>query len=411
MFSCKSDDLDINHSKEIAEANEIAWQYMQEWYLWNEGMPDIDPQHMTSPHRVVRELAWFEYDRWSSVGELASYNSFYDEGTYVGFGYGLDEDLEDKLRVVFVYEDSPFAEAGIKRGYEIIAINGVPYSQIDNLNTAIGPRSEGASCSFTVLDYDGNEQVHDLVQRVCTIDPILHYEVKEVNGIKVGHFVFKAFIEPAVDAFDEVFAFFEAEGIDELVVDLRYNRGGRVNVAVDLCERIAPASAVGQPLIKYRHNADKAENDRTTLLGEKINELGLSRLIALTSYNSASASELVINCLRPYMDVIMIGNKTYGKPVGSYGFTYENYVISPIAFAVNNANDEGGYFTSIKPESWTAENYSVPFGDDEEGGFQQALYYIQNGSFSDEIGKTNATSKLPVEDWDVRELDWEIGSW
>jgi C-terminal processing protease CtpA/Prc len=108
----------------------------------------------------------------------------------------------------------------------------------------------------------------------------------------------------------------------------------------------------------------------------------LQRLVAITTRSSASASELIINSLRPYIPVAVIGDRTYGKPVGQYGLSFCDKVLYPVAFSLRNANDEGDYFDGIPPTCAAADDITHQLGDTEEASFAEALTYIRTGACS-----------------------------
>ena len=244
------------------------------------------------------------------------------------------------------------------------------------------------------------------------MNTVLHTQIEEVGDRKVGYLVFKSFVNPSIEELTNAFSEFKAEGVNEVVLDLRYNGGGRVSVAMHLMNWLVPLSANGQTAFTYEHNPDRMEENDTVIPFDSIDySMNLNRVFVLTSLSTASASELVINCLDPHMEVIQIGYDTYGKPVGSYGFTSEDnsYVISPISLRLVNANGIGNYFTGLEPDSYTTDNPEAPFGSAEEWGYQQALHYIENGEFAD-FGKTFHAPYIPLNPENIHPLWEEIGA-
>ena len=126
--------------------------------------------------------------------------------------------------------------------------------------------------------------------------------------------------------------------------------------------------------------------------------LDLNRLVVIASGRTASASELLINGLRPFMDVLIVGENTYGKPVGSRPFRYGGYAISPIILKIVNDNGEGEYYEGFAPDVLVADDLSHNFGDPEEARLKEALQFIETGAFSDENARRipSALSK-PIE--------------
>ena len=384
-------------------------EVMKEWYLWNDEIPEVDLASYSSPSDLLNDLAWHPNDQWSYIGQASTVQSFYDEGEFIGHGYGWTWYEDGTLRLNFVYEDSPAYEAGMRRGFAVIEIDNKDIRNI-NIKTAVGPNTVGHQTTFTVINLEGDTTQLTMAKEVVKMNTVLHTEVNEVAGKQVGYLVFKSFVTPSIAELDQAFNEFKGQGVEELVLDLRYNAGGRVSVAKHLLSWLAPFSAEGQTMFEYSHNTDRAEEHNSLVVFDSISHsLNLNKLVVLTSLGTASASELIINSLRPYIPVVTIGYDTYGKPVGSYGFTTsdEQYVIAPISLRIVNANGEGDYFNGLTPDSYTVDNPKVPFGDDEEWGFQQAMYYIENGSFGD-FGKTFPLPLEPVVTF--KGIDFEIGS-
>jgi carboxyl-terminal processing protease len=137
-------------------------------------------------------------------------------------------------------------------------------------------------------------------------------------------------------------------------------------------------------LLNWIHN-DKvgpALNKVTRFADAPEQALGLERVAVITTRSSASASELIINSLRPYMNVAVIGDTTYGKPVGQYGFTFCDKVLAAVSFSLKNANQEGDFFDGIAPTCAAADDTSHALGDPAEGSYAEALTWLRTGACS-----------------------------
>jgi carboxyl-terminal processing protease len=165
------------------------------------------------------------------------------------------------------------------------------------------------------------------------------------------------------------------------VLDLRYNGGGLVDVAVHLASLIGGTRTNGQVMLNYVHN-DKIgpQLNKTTRFTNPEGALNLQRLVVITTRGSASASELVINSLRPYMPVTVIGDATYGKPVGQYGLRFCDKILYPVAFSIKNANLEGDFFDGIPVDCVASDDYTHQLGDTNEASFAEALRFIRTGA-------------------------------
>jgi C-terminal processing protease CtpA/Prc len=198
----------------------------------------------------------------------------------------------------------------------------------------------------------------------------------------VGYFLFRNFVEPAVAELDAEFAAFKLAGVRELVVDLRYNSGGLLSVAQVLSNLIGGEVTQGQIQYTLEYNPDNSfRNQRVTFL-DRVQSLDLTRVFFIVTGSSASASELVINALRPYLDVVLIGETTFGKPVGQLGYTFCQKTLRPVSFSLVNADGVGDYFDGIAPTCAAGDDLDRPFGDPGEASLSEALSYLETGGCS-----------------------------
>ena len=185
---------------------------------------------------------------------------------------------------------------------------------------------------------------------------------------------------------EESMAYFEDHQIQELIIDLRYNGGGSVDVAEQIMNYLIPAEFSGQLMYTNTFNENRSTlNDKR--LFNKTGNLQLERLIFITSRGSASSSELIINCLSPYIEVVLIGDNTYGKPVGAFplsGFykplKEHNIELVPITFAIANAEGKAEYFDGFPADFPVEDDPSRNWGDLEEKRLKAALEFISNGT-------------------------------
>ncbi len=147
--------------------------------------------------------------------------------------------------------------------------------------------------------------------------------------------------------FIAVFTKFASENITELVVDLRYNGGGYVNLQQKLANFIVKSSANGSNMMTEQFNSKHITSNVTTKF-EKLGGLNISDVYFIVSDNTASASELLINNLKPYMNVKLVGENTYGKPVGFFPIPVSDWYIFPVSFRSVNGLGEGNYFDGIQ---------------------------------------------------------------
>lgn len=145
----------------------------------------------------------------------------------------------------------------------------------------------------------------------------------------------------------------------------------------DVANFIASDRTKGKIMYSDKHNDRYKIFNSTTYFDDTPTILkGVERLIFLTGHSTASASELLINCMRPYRDVIIIGEKTNGKPFGMYVFDYDNTVLSPVSFESFNANDVSSSSEGLMPTILAQENLKNDFGDLGETCLKTAISFI-----------------------------------
>jgi len=189
-------------------------------------------------------------------------------------------------------------------------------------------------------------------------------------------------VTPSMDALTDAFAALRGERVDELVLDLRYNGGGLVSVARHLASLIGGTRTEGQVLAEYFHNARNARRNEIIRFEPREEALTLERLVVITSRSSASASEMIVNSLRPFLPVITVGAPTFGKPVGQYGLNFCDKVLYPVAFTLRNALGQGDYFGGIPADCQAGDDLTRQIGDPDEASLREALHVVRTGTCS-----------------------------
>ncbi|MGE0865600.1 MAG: S41 family peptidase [Vicinamibacterales bacterium] len=360
---------------------------LSSFYYWYQFMPGgVNPTSFNSPEAYLEAVRYRPIDSsYSFITSAASSNSLYNDSQSISLGivYRL---TATEMVVLQVYPNSPASEAGFVRGDRITHLGGQSISAHNaagTLGVALGPATVGASVTIGLVKATGETAEVTVAKRLIDIPSVSLTQVLDVDGRRVAYINFKAFVRPSVAALNEAFLAIRAAGATELVLDLRYNGGGLVDVAAHLAGLIGGARTEGQVLFDYVHN-DRIGPlyNKTTRFENPPEALGLQRLVVITTRSSASASELIINALRPFIPVVVVGDTTYGKPVGQYGLTFCEKVLYPVAFTIRNANNEGDYFDGIAPTCAATDDVSRPLGDVEEASLAEALTYIRTGSCS-----------------------------
>jgi C-terminal processing protease CtpA/Prc len=302
--------------------------------------------------------------------------------------------------IAYVLKGSPAEKAGLKRGDIILKVddktitpnNYATILQNETLKLGLGSFASGV---FTITGTSMS-----LTKVELQTNPILKDTIIKWGGKKVGYMAYLQFLTSFDDSLRNVFGRFKTGGVNELVIDLRYNGGGYVSSSDLMTNLIVKdlAARVGTVMNKKVYNAtytdeltkSSGSSAFNTNFKLESNNLGtLTRVFFLVSNNSASASELVINNLRPFMDVILVGEHTYGKNVGSFTLTDSknrwNYGLQPITFKIANAKDESNYGTKdgFLPNIAVTDNV-LPYkqlGDPYETVLNKALLYISPVAF------------------------------
>jgi len=359
---------------------------MNSWYYWNTSVPTgLDPASYPSASALLDAIRAFQpLDRFSYVTTQAADQSFYGAGQYVGYGFGFDFDLSNDLVVTAVYAGSPAAEAGVQRGDTVTAINGVPVPNLvtnGTLDSTLGSGTPGTTSTFTYLDAQSSVRTATLTSAVITQPSVSQSSVIDAGGgQKVGYIVFNSFIDTSDAQLDQAFSDFVAQGVTGVVVDERYNGGGELTVAQHLATLVVGNGYAGRPLATLTYNAQHSDQNQTVSFDTVGNPLALSSAVFITTGDTASASELVINSLRAYIPVATIGSATFGKPVGEDGFNVCSDVLYPITFAIANASGSGGYFNGLPATCAALDDTSHALGDPTEASLTAALAYLRTGS-------------------------------
>jgi carboxyl-terminal processing protease len=370
----------------VSSQNLYVRDVMLDLYLWRQAMPDVNATAFSSPEAYLEAVRYRELDsRFSYITSAAASDAFYSDSQFIGFGFSTSQ-AASELRVLQVFPDSPASEAGLARGDRILEVDGRAVEELiatGAIGNAFGPSDIGVSSAVLVRSRDGSERREQMTKRAVTIPTVSLTRVFEVEGRRVGYLFFRNFVRPSVAALDEAFASLRDAGVSELVLDLRYNGGGLVDVAVHLGSLIGGAITAGQPFATYAHNDRNAfRNETLRFASLEQSAPQLSRLVVIASRSSASASELVINALRPFMPVDIIGDATYGKPVGQYLIEFCEKVLAPVSFSMRNANDEGDYFAGLAPTCAAADSIDHDLGDAAEASLAEALHFIRHGACS-----------------------------
>ncbi|HSH53362.1 MAG TPA: S41 family peptidase [Bacteroidales bacterium] len=404
VYSCEKEKIYSDN-----QPTEEFYGLMDYWYFWKDSIPSVYSNDYSNAYDLLEAMRFQPKDRWSYITTQEAFNQYYQEGNYVGYGFGYAPDETGTIRITFLFADSDFAADGVTRGWMIKEINGVSVNQDSDLTELLGADEIGVSNHLVLESPDGDIVSRSYTKKLLAMNTVLYRNVITAGAKKIGYMVFKSFIEPSIAELDEAFNYFNTENVDELIVDLRYNGGGQMNVAMYLTGLIIPDELDNQLFLKYIHNNSRKDEDFSYKLAQEPNSVRLNKVYFITSKASASASEAIINGLIPYMDVYLIGDDTYGKPVGMYSFfsNVSNLAYVPVTFKIINANGDGEYYNGLQANSYADDDITKNFGNLNEACLEEALYHIENGSFSSIKSAAEIKRRFKIE---YNNLKDEIGA-
>ena len=381
-----------------------TWMYetMQQEYLYYQDIPDKNSLNFfKKPSEFLSSMvsskdkksgATFSHidSVFVTTRSTSTTPTFGFEGTMV-----RAENGSYGIRVLYTQENSPAEEAGLKRGDLIIAANNKKINSSD-LFYITSPKE---AYLFTMGKL--NERGFDTLQTVQMPSPrivenknIYKSDIMEIGGKRVAYIMYNEFGNNDAENLKLLFKDIAGQSVDDIILDLRYNPGGYVNIAQLVSTNLAPQEAMGSVFLKMTHNDKINQTDilnfEQSLLanGSPVN---YKNLYVITSSNTASASEIVINCLRPYMAgrLIQVGTATFGKNVAQQLYTDEAKAPMLEFWMTNsllsNAEDFSDYYTNgLNPDYEIAENFKGELG--ELGTAQDSLMipiikHIETGSF------------------------------
>lgn len=412
VMSCREDDPAPSAAgSPHAKVNSWILEEMQFWYLWNDQLP-VDPDKTAEPEIFFKSLLSSQ-DRFSWIQDdyqdlLNSLQGISKESGYEFVLYRENDGSSNVIaQILYIKSGSPAEQAGLKRGDVITHVNGERLTT-SNYQAALKLIREDHTIQYKPLII--GEGKFD-TERTLSVGAVQYSEnpnylsrVIVAGDKKVGYYVYNFFAsgtDGKADAYDKemesVFAGFKAQAITDLVLDLRFNSGGSEKAATKLASLIGNGINNSKIFAKRVYNS-KVQNEiisdpklgsdfLTTRFNNEPANIGSlltgGRVYVLTSSRTASASELVINALKPFMEVFLIGDVTYGKNVGSISLHAENdpdnkWGLQPIVVKVFNSLDQSDYSNGFIPNVLHKDNslYLYPLGDQREALLAQALGQI-----------------------------------
>jgi len=384
---------------------------MDFWYYWNTDLPS-NPDKTLAPDEFFESLLSTD-DRFSWIQENYQelLNSLQGVNEEAGYELALYRESMDNnvviAQIVYIKPASPAETSGLKRGDVITQINSQQITT-DNYRTLLAATSENHSVTYRELDLENQVFLPVQTKSLTTIEyaenPNFLNKVFTHNNRKIGYYVYNLFSNGPTSTsttytteMDQIFASFQSAGITDLIIDLRFNSGGAESATVNLASLIGKDVDDSKIFTIRQYNSlveTEIKNDpslgagfldvefvtKTQNIG---NQLTNNRVYILTGTRTASASELLINGLRPYMDVFLIGSTTVGKDVGSISLFNDDdprntWGMQPIVTKSFNSLEESDYSNGFEPQVPVPDNNLIiyPLGDEREILLARALQEI-----------------------------------
>ena len=386
------------------EVQDFIWKGLNQYYLWQADVPNLgddrfanqaalntflsgypEPETLFDALRVdesIDRFSWIVDDYLELEGQLQGTSK--NNGVEFGLSYMPGSTTEIFGYVKYIIANSDAANKNIKRGDFFTAVNGTKITA-GNYQSLLFSANE--NYTLNLADYNGttivgNGKSVSLTKTVLTENPILVNKVITSGTHKIGYLVYNAFYADFDSKLNDAFGALKSAGVTDLVLDLRYNSGGSILSATRLASMIT-GQFTGKVFAKQQWNAkiqaffEKEDpNSLNNYFTDKIdstpiNSLNMTKVYILTANGTASASELVINGLKPHISVVQIGDVTVGKNVGSVtlydspDFTDENrnpkhkYAMQPIVLKIVNSVGFGDYFNGLQPDYLLKETIST----------------------------------------------------
>jgi len=363
-------------------------------YLWNTQIPsDFSARSYDGPSEIMEAIR--KYSNEPGFSDPVDHYSFamkqnewdnLSNGIISDFGLNAFFFSDNDLRVRLVEEASPAGRAGIKRGWKFLKVAGSTNITTNNVDFLVNNIYNSSSTAFTFQKPDSSTVEITLESETYQENPVVLDSIYTEGARKAGYIVFNSFLGDTARVINEltnVFNRFVSANVTDVIVDLRYNGGGYVSVSEALANFLIKPSASGSIMMTQQYNDNYSDLNEVTMF-KKRGALNVNNIFFVVTDNTASASELLINNLKPYMNVKLVGPEaTYGKPVGFFPIAVGEWYIFPVSFRSTNGQNQGNYFDGIAVDQQVKDGLDKDWGDRQESALATVLSYIGTGSFTD----------------------------
>lgn len=374
----------------VASQRDSLRSFMQAQYYWYRNMP-VPNEAASSMDEYFQSMLYRPVDRFSYTQASADYNNLFIEGRRTGYGYTLvwSDVAQSQLRVRNLEPLGPAARAGLQRGDIVLAVDGSSVAEIAQGSLAV-VTTAGVKRTMVIQRAPGDVRQIEMVSEDFPLQPVAATRVFDAQGpagpVRVGYLDYTQFVNYSRDDLATAFGQFADAGIGELILDLRYNGGGTIGMSRDLASMIGGQGVMGHVFVSLRYNDQQAASNSDMVFMPQMAtdgtslQPGLKRVFILTSGGTASASELLINGLKPLVKVVLVGDTTYGKPYGFVPHDFCGINYQAVQFESFNELGAGGFTSGFPPDCAVADDLQHQLGDPKEARTAAALNYIATGS-------------------------------
>ncbi len=369
-------------SCELPEMRTWVNNNMNDYYLFSDQVPNVNLNDYADIETLITDLRVQPFDRFSYIGDAQQSAAFFDEGKLFGFGWRLARTSETDVQFKLINPGSPIAQHDVRRGDFLRAINGVTLDVItsEQVDEFFGTGDEVTSPTLTIQRGANAPFNVTVTKTTFNLQTVLKTDVIQQGNQRVGYLHFLSFLETSNAELDSAIDELASQNINELVLDLRYNGGGRISVAGKLAAQIGGNIVRDEIFARFQYNTKYAANNVNYVHPTQTNALNLSRVFVLATEETCSASEMVINGLRPFVDVITVGGTSCGKPYGTNGDERCGKVMQALRVSFVNSAGVGDYYEGISADCPANDNLNDTLGTPTEALFSSALEYIRTGS-------------------------------
>lgn len=409
----------------LSARQDFAKSVIDEWYLFPSDVATgvNKASHTTvqsyidalvAPARALNKDRFFTY-----ITSIAEENAFFASGSSAGFGIRMAYDaVNQRIVIAEAYENAPALAAGIDRGTAITAIGTsagamrtiaaiVAAEGTGGITNALGPNDPGVTRVLRITDASGTRDV-SVTKADYDIDPISdRYGAKVISegGRDYGYINLRTFISSANPQLRTAFADFRARGVTDIIIDFRYNGGGLVSTAELMGDLLGRNRTSSEIFSQTNFRSSKSPQNERHFFTAQPESIAPTRIAFIGTGSTASASELVINSMLPYLgtNMTLVGSNTYGKPVGQIALDRAacDDRIRVVAFATGNSLGQSDYYSGLAPKiansCAASDNLAFPLGDAREASVRAAIDFLSGTSCTARIADAGPSSGLSAQ--------------